>query len=66
MLTLGIAGQEMHPLPIRCDGVEELRSRACHPKRGTNLPPEPLASAARTGLRSECAKLMGGLWMSTG
>lgn len=43
MLTLCIAGQETHSLPIRSDGVEELRSRGCHPKRGTDLPPEPLA-----------------------
>ena len=37
------AGQKAHPLPIRCDGMEGLRSRGCHPKRGTDLPAEPPA-----------------------
>lgn len=26
------AGQKMHPLPFRCDGLERLRSRGCCPK----------------------------------
>lgn len=43
MPSLCNAGQKAHPLLIRCDDMEGLRSRGYHPNGGTDLPAKPLA-----------------------